>query len=93
MDEEMFIGSLAAHEGPRAAIVWMRAEARARRRPPRRNLKTPEYRALDQIVAEAEAAGNIPVAIGPAGILEIVAYGDVAFDATFTPCAVHKVRN
>lgn len=69
--DEMFIGSLVANEGPRAALIWMRAEARARRRSPRRNLKTPEYRALETIVAEAQERGDTPVVLGPSGIIEI----------------------
>lgn len=48
----------------------IRATARARRGAPR-SLKTPEYRALDEIVADARAHGNAPVVVGPAGILEI----------------------
>lgn len=34
-------------------------------------VRGPEYRALDEIVADAESAGVPVVAIGPAGILEI----------------------
>lgn len=40
-----------------------------------RLLKEPEYRALEQIVADAEAAGVPVVALGPAGIIEITGPG------------------
>lgn len=53
----------------------IRATARARRGAPR-SLKTPEYRALDEIVADARAHGNAPVVVGPAGILEITSPSD-----------------
>lgn len=36
-----------------------------------RQAKEPELRALEQIVAEAAAAGRDVVVLGPAGILEI----------------------
>ncbi len=42
-------------------VVKLRAQAKA-----------PEWRALDQIVAEARAAGRQVMCLGPAGIFEIV---------------------
>lgn len=54
----------------------IRATARARRGAPRNRVKSPEYRALNQIVAEARRHGNAPVVIGPAGILEITSPSD-----------------
>jgi hypothetical protein len=47
----------------------------ARRR--HRKLRQPEYRALAQIMAEAEAEGRQVVVLSPAGILEVV--GSSAF--------------
>ena len=41
----------------------------ARRR--HRKLRAPEYRALEQIVAEAEREGRQVVILGPSGILEV----------------------
>jgi hypothetical protein len=40
-------------------------------KPSRRHVKEPEYRALEQIVADAEAAGVPILVLGPSGILEI----------------------
>ena len=40
-----------------------------------RKLNRPEYRSLEQIVAEAEAEGRQVVVLGPAGILEVTANG------------------
>ncbi len=37
-------------------------------------VKAPEWRALEQIVAEARAAGRQVVTLGPAGIFEIVSH-------------------
>jgi hypothetical protein len=69
--DEMFIGSMVDVNEVQVGRAVQRALARARRRPPRRLLTTPEYRALDQIVAAAQAQGNLPVVLGPSGILEV----------------------
>jgi hypothetical protein len=37
----------------------------------RRNVREPEFRALEQIVADADRAGRQVVVLGPAGILEV----------------------
>jgi len=44
---------------------------RGRHAPMRRFVTAPEYRALEQIVAEAIAEGRQPVVLGPAGILHV----------------------
>ena len=47
----------------------------SQRRPPsrpRRRLRVPEYRALEQIVADAQAEGRAVLVLGPVGIFEIV---------------------
>lgn len=86
--DEMFIGSMVDRELNSGPLSVTRAPARARRRPPRRCVKTPEYRALDEIVADARTNGHIPLAIGPAGIVEVQAFDNVAVDADFTPCRI-----
>lgn len=49
----------------------MRHETRSKITDQRSAIQEPEYRALEQIVAEAEAAGVPVLRLGPAGILEI----------------------
>jgi len=70
----------------RGPLSLMRAEARARRRPPR---KAPEYRPLDRIMAECHARGQIPVVLGPSGILEIRDRGVTALRA---PIGIEPAR-
>jgi hypothetical protein len=49
----------------------LRAEAVLHGRTGRRFVRAPEYRALEQIVADAQRAGRPVIALGPAGFVEI----------------------
>ncbi len=51
-------------------------------------VKAPEWRALEQIVAEARAAGRQVVTLGPAGIFEIVPHA--TFPSDEIDCGVEQ---